>query len=244
MKISNLFLTTIFLIVSSLLMNPIWGWGTEPDFTTEPTNAGGISEVGKQSTGQIATGSTPQDCSGTSSTAGNPTAGNPYLSVTAIQLNNKTLSRNFAILVFSIVILVVGLFFLFEASKIYKWIFGEQISPNSNSGVIMSVVVAAIVAFAWIIRTIKFDLFPNTNLLDYFIYYPLEFVPGFLLASIVPTCMGFIKLGLVILASPHQIDNSNIKMTSLSIVYLVAGFVNFAASIATLYTVFGTRLLQ
>jgi hypothetical protein len=146
-------------------------------------------------------------------------------------------STDFIILLVSIVIWVFSLFFFYRTVEMQKWIFREiKDAPNPEAGEFILLMVSFLIIVAWflwiyIVGTNRFDFF------DIF-YYPKRYTPAFLLASFYPVAVGLFKVFTVIVAFPKvPMNEHSVRSLRAPLVYMIAGLINFIASIVTLIKV-------
>lgn len=141
-------------------------------------------------------------------------------------------SWEFSIFIFSCILLVTSLFFLYESLKISRLLLAKEEGYDPNSGEFISIFVSVIVSIIWVVYKSKTLSIPVEELLNAF-YYPRELAPGLLLASIVPATVGLIKFSTAIAASSPQ-TGEVFKKRRIGLAYAVFNFINLAASIVTL----------
>lgn len=115
---------------------------------------------------------------------------------------------NFALLTFSVVLMVLSLLLLQEANKTTKWLFPEI--PNPDSGEDWSYFVLIVVPALWLIWL---ALSQRTaagfwvSLLDVFLYHAKEAVIGFVIAGIVPLALALFKLFTIVAAGNPRVEH-------------------------------------
>jgi hypothetical protein len=152
---------------------------------------------------------------------------------------------HFALLIFSAVIWLLSIFLLLESSRILRWLFaGEPDAPNPRAGVFFFPAVSLIIAASWYLYRLSFfssrmepaalssSVFYRTVFL-----YPLEFVPGFIIASIPVMVVGSLKLVTILAAFSRKsaTGRPNSKPFFIALVYLIFNAIGAAASAISLY---------
>jgi hypothetical protein len=144
---------------------------------------------------------------------------------------------DFALLSFSVVLMVLSLLLLQEANKTTKWLFPEM--PNPDSGEDWSYFVLITVPVLWLIWL---ALSQRTaagfwvSLLNVFLYHAKEAAVGFVIAGIVPLALALFKL-VTIAAAGHPRAQYGIGPTRPRLVPIVQGcfaLANAAASVLML----------
>ncbi len=153
--------------------------------------------------------------------------------------------QHFALLIFSTVIWLLSIFLLMESARILRWLFaGEPDAPNPRTGVFFFPAISLIIAASWYLYRLSYfssrldpaalssSLFYRTVFL-----YPLEFVPGFIIASIPVMVVGSLKLVTILAAFSRKsaTGRPNSKPFFIALVYLIFNMLGAAASALSLY---------
>jgi hypothetical protein len=134
-----------------------------------------------------------------------PGAGNPSPSGNPSTGSNPTPVADplhFALLLGAVSIWVLSVFFVGEAGKIAAWAARDDPSaPSSGSGVLLSQLCSVAVIFIWffyalIIDVLEFDRAGEPmpiRILMIALHRPIRYVPGFVVASILPAVVAMVK---------------------------------------------------
>ena len=147
---------------------------------------------------------------------------------------------DYARLIGSIIIWIVALFFVFESARLLGWIFrDDEKAPKTDSGVVLSVSVSALVIIAWfVLIRIEVGGPPGEPILQalvrVFIWYPRAFTPGFLLASFLPGIISAFKLSTAAVILGGRTSQGHGRSFWLICAYLAYNVLTVVASIVTL----------
>lgn len=145
---------------------------------------------------------------------------------------------DFALLLVSIAIFTLSLFFLSEAVKILKWTFaGSRSSPDPESGELISHVSSALALMAWFIYAVVGAQIRSVDaFLQAIASEPKRFAPGFLLASLVPLVIAFFKLVVAVVVSLRisPLRATQAKPIWLVVTYLAFNLLTVAANVVIL----------
>jgi hypothetical protein len=153
---------------------------------------------------------------------------------------------DFAILLISLVLLILGFFLLNESVKTTKYCFPDE--PNPESGMPLASIVAVFVLLFWFAFTVRRGIFSgemapgeqlSERLFDLIFWYPQELAPGLLLASFLPIGIALFKLLTIVTARPRELSKEDGYAGPLGVaMQVVFNLLTGAASVIRLISTF------
>ncbi len=143
---------------------------------------------------------------------------------------------DFVVLLSSIIILIISLFLLSEAVKTQKYFLNEE-KVVSLWGEVWCWIISLLIIVLWVHRTVLVTLLMGPSFMSYgmcffdgFLFQPREYAPGFLLASLLPTSVGLLKLLTVVAAPQRRVPGA----WGVALVKIIFNLLTAVASIVTL----------